>query len=195
MLIGKAEAMHLQGRTTMDLTRPATSQDHVLGPLEAKVVLVEYADYECPLSGRAHWILKDVTGWYRNLFCFVYRHYPCAKKHPRSRLAAIAAEAAALQGCFWDMHDHLFAHQQLLDRTHLIRYAAELRLDVDRFVRDLEHGAGDTVIEDHIASGTASGVRSTPAFFVNGERQTSWDLDDLVETISLGLDEDNDLPA
>lgn len=74
----------------MDLAHQANLQDHTLGPLTAKVVLVEYADYQCPLSGRAHLIVKDVVGWYRNLVCFVYRHYPRRHEHPFSHLAGLA---------------------------------------------------------------------------------------------------------
>ncbi len=178
----------------MDLAHQPHPQDHTLGPLTAKVILVEYADYQCPLSGRAHLIVKDVIGWYRNLICFVYRHFPHRREHSLSHLAALAAEAAAVQGCFWEMHDHLFDHQQLLDRNHLIRYAADLRLDVPRFTADLDEAIGASTVEQHLASGSKSGVISGPAFFLNGTMQKDWNRDDLIEAISMAVNEGGGIP-
>lgn len=179
----------------MDLAHHANPQDHTLGPLTAKVVLVEYADYQCPLSGRAHLIVKDVVGWYRNLVCFVYRHFPHRLEHPLSHLAALAAEAAAAQGCFWEMHNHLFEHQQLLDRNHLIRYAADLRMDVPRFTADLDGAVGAATVEQHVASAERSGVLTGPTFFLNGTMQKHWNGDDLIEAISIAVNDNGDLPV
>jgi len=179
----------------MDLAHEANMQDHTLGPLTAKVVLVEYADYQCPLSGRAHMIVKDVVGWYRNLVCLIYRHFPVTLKHPLSHLAALGAEAAAAQGCFWEMHNHLFEHQQLLDRDHLIRYATDLRLDVDRFIADLDGAIGAVTVQRHIASGRKSGVVSGPTFFLNGVMQRHWNRDELIEAISIAVNDDGGVPV
>lgn len=176
----------------MDLAHQAHPQDHALGPLSAKVVLVEYADYQCPLSGRAHLIVKDVVGWYRNLVCFVYRHFP--HRHSYSHLAALAAEAAAVQGYFWEMHNHLFEHQQLLDRNHLIRYADDLRMDVARFTADLDGAIGASTVEQHLSSGSSSGVISGPAFFLNGVLQRDWNRDQLIEAISVAVNDDGSVP-
>lgn len=179
----------------MDLAHQANIYDHFLGPLTAKVVLVEYADYQCPFSGRAHLIVKDVVGWYRNLVCFVYRHFPRRLEHPFSHLAALASEAAAAQGCFWEMHNHLFEHQQLLDRDHLIRYAGDLRLDGGRFITDLDGATGAATVEQHIVSGHRSGIVSGPAFFLNGALQKHWNVDELIEAISIVMNDDGDVPV
>jgi protein-disulfide isomerase len=189
-----ARNLRLSEKIRMDLAHQANLQDHTLGPLTAKVVLVEYADYQCPLSGRAHLIVKDVVGWYRNLVCFVYRHFPHRYKHPLSHLAALAAEAAAVQGCFWEMHNYLFANQQLLNRNHLIRYATDLRMDVGRFMADLDSAVGAAIIEQHVASANKSGVLSGPAFFLNGAIQKDWNRDELIEAISLAVNEDGGIP-
>lgn len=184
----------LSEKTRMDLTHQANLQDHTLGPLTAKVVLIEYANYQCPLSGRAHLIVKDVVGWYRNLICFVYRHFPHRQKNPLSHLAALAAEAAAAQGCFWEMHDHLFEHQQLLDRDHLIRYAADLRIDVPRFIADLDGAKGASIVEQHVTWANESDVVSGPVFFVNGAMQKHWNSDELIEAISMAVNEGDGIP-
>lgn len=179
----------------MDLTHGANLHDHALGPLTAKVVVVEYADYQCPLAGRAHLIVKDVVGWYRNFVCFVYRHFPRRFEHHLSYLAALAAEAAAEQGSFWEMHNHLFERQQLLDRDHLIRYAANLNMDVARFVADLDGSIGAATVEHHIESGKRSGVVSGPAFFLNGAMLKQWSRDNLIEAISMAVNEGGDIPV
>ena len=120
--------------------------------------------------------------------CFVFRHFPLTQIHPHAEHAAEAAEAAGAQGKFWQMHDTLFEHQHALDDAHLVRYAAELKLDVDRFERELaEHVYANRVREDFL-SGVRSGVNGTPTFFINGLRYDgSYDLEMLLAAIELAM--------
>src|SRR6187402_2647073 len=115
------------------LTMPVGARDHVQGPAEAPVTLVEYGDYECPHCGRAYPIVKAVQKRLGTQLRFVFRNFPLSNAHPNAE----AAEAAAAQGKFWEMHDLLFEHQDALEREDLLRYAADLGLDVKRFRSEL----------------------------------------------------------
>jgi protein-disulfide isomerase len=157
------------------LTPPVSAQDHVAGPDDAPVTLVEYGDYECPYCGMAYPVVKKARRELGSQMRFVYRHFPLAEAHPHARIAAQAAEAAGAQGKFWEMHDTLFEHQQALDVEDLIGYAKSLGLDVVRFARDLESGTYAKRVRDDFRSGVRSGVNGTPSFFVNGVRYDgSW---------------------
>src|SRR3712207_4961610 len=117
---------------------PIGARDHARGPKDAPVTLVQYGDYECPYCGRAHPVLKELQERADERVRFIFRHFPLDSVHPRARRAAQAAEAAAAQGCFWKMHDLLYESQgELLGEEDLMRYAAELRLDLRRFEEDL----------------------------------------------------------
>ena len=166
------------------LAPPVGERDHVQGPAEAPVTLVEYGDFECPYCGAAHLILKKVQQVMGDQLRFVFRHFPLTQIHPHAEGAAEASEAADAQGQFWEMHDLLFANQRALDPLPLTEYAEELGLDKHRFVRELEgHVYHDRVRED-LMSGVRSGVNGTPAFFINGVRYDgSWDLAPLLETL------------
>ena len=170
------------------LTLPVRERDHVQGPLNAPVTLVEYGDYECQYCGRAHLVIKELQNRLASEVCYVFRHLPISTVHPHARLAAEAAEAAAAQGKFWEMHNTLFEHQDALDEEHLIQYAGELGLESERFNSDLaEHAYADRVDED-FRSGIRSGVNATPTFFVNGARYDgAWDLESLIEAIEKPL--------
>jgi protein-disulfide isomerase len=134
------------------------------------VTLLEYGDYECPYCGAAYPIVKEVQGRMGDRLRFVFRNFPITTSHPHSEQAAEAAEAAAAQGKFWEMHDHLYEHQQRLTDPDLHGYAQELGLDVERFDRELaEHVHADRVREDFM-SGVRSGVNGTPSFYVNGAK-------------------------
>lgn len=172
----------------MHLSQDVNSRDHVFGPPRAEVVLVQYADFECPYSKRAQAAIRDLTSWYGNLVCVVFRHFPDASLHPHAQLAAQAAEAAGSQGLFWEMADCLFANQQLLDRQHLLRHAKQLGLDVPQFSSELHGEEHRKRIDGDIATGAASGVKSTPTFFLNGRRLQHSDMDDLLETAQCELD-------
>ncbi len=152
------------------LTPPVGERDHASGSAEAPLTLVEYGDFECPYTRRARPVVERLGRDFGGRLRFVYRHFPLTQIHPHARHAAEAAEAAASQGRFWDMHDMLLDNQRHLDAADLVRYAAELGLDVARFERELsEHAHAGRVRED-LESAMASGLTGTPAFFVNGVR-------------------------
>jgi protein-disulfide isomerase len=135
--------------------------DHVRG--EGPLV-IEYADLECPFCARTHLLLADVP------LRRVFRHFPVTSKHPRARRLAHAAEAAALQGRFWEMHDSLYADQGRLDDPHLWERATELGLDLDRFEADRRSQAVAERVERDFRSGIRAGVTTTPTLFAAGER-------------------------
>src|SRR2546427_13307050 len=115
------------------LNLPVNDLDHIQGPRTAPVNLVEYGDYECPYTGQAYPIVKEIQTRLGNKLLFVFRNFPLREIHPHAQHAAEAAEAAAAQGKFWDMHDYLFEHQQVLDDDHLATYANKLALDAHKF--------------------------------------------------------------
>jgi protein-disulfide isomerase len=157
------------------LTPPVSARDHVAGPDDAPVTLVEYGDYECPHCGRAHPIVKAVQRQLGDQLRFVFRNFPLAEAHPHALVAAQAAESAGAQGRFWEMHDMIFEHQDALELQDLVGYAELLGLDVERFERDLETGTYAKKVRDDFRSGVRSGVNGTPTFFLNGERYDgSW---------------------
>jgi protein-disulfide isomerase len=158
-----------------ELTPPVTKADHVAGPADAPVTLVEYGDYECPHCGRAYTVVKEIQKELGSRLRFVFRNFPLAEAHPHARLAAQAAEAAAAQGKFWEMHDMIFEHQDALEGEDLLGYAKSLGLDVAKFARDLEAKENVKRVRDDFRSGVRSGVNGTPTFFVNGIRYDgSW---------------------
>jgi formate-nitrite transporter family protein len=156
--------------STGRLTPPVNKHDHTAGPDDAPVTLVEYGDYECPYCRMAYPIVKAAQRQLGSQLRFVFRNFPLAEIHPHARRAAQAAEAAAAQGKFWEMHDMLFEHQDALEDADLVRYAELLGLDADRVARELEAGTYAKRVRDDFRSGVRSGVNGTPTFFVNGER-------------------------
>jgi protein-disulfide isomerase len=159
-------------------------RDHLIGPADAPVSLLEYGDYQCPFCGAAHPVVKALVQRMGDSLCYVFRHFPVTTVHPDAELAAEAAEAAAGQGRFWQMHDRLFTHQQDLGLPALERHAGAIGLDVARFEREVSsHMHHDRVREDFM-SGVRSGVNGTPSFFINGERYDgSWDLESLAAAL------------
>jgi 2-hydroxychromene-2-carboxylate isomerase len=144
--------------------------DHIRGPEDAPLTLVEYADFECPFCARATGVSRELRDRFGSDVRYAFRHLPLPDVHPHAELAARAAVAADHQGRFWDMHDTLFEHQDQLELEDLVGYAAELGLDAERFVRDLDHPETLARIRSDVASAEASGARGTPTFFVNGRR-------------------------
>ncbi|HVH67152.1 MAG TPA: thioredoxin domain-containing protein [Gemmatimonadales bacterium] len=158
------------------LTLPVGERDHIAGPADAPVTLVEYGDYECPHCGHAYPIVKQVRQRMGRRMRFVYRNFPLRESHPHAQHAAEAAEAAGAQGEFWDMHDRLFERQFALDDAYLIEYAGDLGLDVARIRRELESRLYEPRVREDFRSGVASGVNGTPTFFINGVRyDESWE--------------------
>jgi Na+/H+ antiporter NhaA len=146
-----------------------TERDHFRGPVDAPVTIVEYGDFECPYCGRAEPVVRELLQEFGDVR-YVWRHLPLSDVHAHAQLAAEAAEAAAAQGAFWEMHDLLFAHQDALRATDLVAYAEQLGLDVERFRGDLSEHAGATRVAEDVDSADLSGVSGTPTFFVNGRR-------------------------
>jgi protein-disulfide isomerase len=153
-----------------DLSQPVSPRDHVRGSSTAKVALVEYGDFECPFCARAVPVIRALEQRFGEDLCLVFRHNPRAFAHPHAPLAAEAAEAAAEQGKFWEMHDMLFAHQNALEEAELAAYAKELGLDEARFAEDLRSRAHRERVHSDELTGVQSHVISTPAFFINGTR-------------------------
>jgi protein-disulfide isomerase len=144
-------------------------RDHIRGPIESPVTVVEYGDFECPYCGQAEPFVRELLREFGDVR-YVWRHLPLSDVHPQAQLAAEAAEAAAEQGAFWDMHDLLLDHQDSLQPADLIGYAEQLGLDMERFSSELrEHKGANRVAED-VNSADLSGVSGTPTFFINGRR-------------------------
>jgi protein-disulfide isomerase len=162
-LLGTAEPI-------IDLAVPVDpDHDHIRGPGEALVTVVEYGDFECPYCGQAESVVRELLADFGDVR-YVWRHLPLTDVHPRAELAAEAAEAAASQGAFWPMHDLLLDHQQDLRPADLTRYAGDLGLDVERFRAGLrEHVHAPRIAED-VDSASLSSVSGTPTFFINGRR-------------------------
>ena len=146
------------------------ARDHVRGSAAAPVTLVEYADFECPFCGRAFPELQRVLRDLGQRVCFVFRHFPVIAQHPYAESAAEVAEAAGMQGKFWEMHDLLFRRQAALDDDHLLAYVRELGLDAARVQRELERQVHRARVLEDIETGLRSGVSGTPMFFINGRR-------------------------
>jgi Na+/H+ antiporter NhaA len=144
-------------------------RDHIRGPVDAPVTVVEYGDFECPFCGRAEPVVRELLAEFGDVR-YVWRHLPLSDVHANALTAAEASEAAADQGSFWEMHDLLFAHQDALTPSDLVSYAAELGLDVERFANDLVAHTGASRVADDVDSADLSGVSGTPTFFVNGRR-------------------------
>jgi protein-disulfide isomerase len=167
------------------LTLPVSpGRDHIRGPLDAPVTLLEYGDYECPYCGLAHPIVRAVQQEMGNTLRFVFRHFPLTTVHPYAELAAEAAEAAGAQRKFWAMHDLLYENQQLLDPPHLLAHAGALGLDLKRFATDLGQHVHAAKVREDFLSGVRSGVNGTPSFFINDMRHDGpWDFATLLAAV------------
>ena len=152
------------------LAVPVTRRDHIRGPFNAPVTLLEYGDFECPYCGQAHAIVQAVEQEMGDQLRFAFRHFPLTNMHPHAEHAAEAAESAGAQGMFWEMHDLLYENQDALDDRDIANYAAELGIDVRRIVSDIVSGAHSGKIRQDFVSGVRSDVNGTPTFFINGMR-------------------------
>jgi protein-disulfide isomerase len=161
------------------------SQDHIRGPKKgALVTLVEYGDFECPYCGQAEPAVRELIKEYGELR-FVFRHLPLTDVHPHAQMAAEAAEAAANQGKFWEMHDTLMDHQGELTFRDLLEYARDLELDTEKFQAELlAHDSTTTRVAEDVESADLDSVSGTPTFFVNGRRHHgAYDLGTLKEAV------------
>jgi Na+/H+ antiporter NhaA len=155
----------------MFLDRPVDPErDHIRGPADAPLTLVEYGDFECPFCSRATGTVKELTARFGDELRYVFRHLPLPDVHEHAELAAEAAEAAGAQGRFWEMHDLLFGHQDDLEYEDLLGYAGKLGLDVDQFADELHEGRHAARVRRDVISAEASGARGTPTFFVGDRR-------------------------
>jgi protein-disulfide isomerase len=155
------------------LKNAVSERDHVWGPPNAPVTLVEYGNFECIHCGRAYPVIKGVQKLLGDSLRFVFRHFPTVRTHPHSLRAAEASEAAGAQEKFWDMHNELFTHQQALEDSHLLRYAKRIGLDTERFAREMTENVFIQPIEaDYQRSLFDEHVTGTPTFYINDVRYT-----------------------
>lgn len=145
-------------------------RDHIRGPVDAPLTLVEYADYECPFCAAVTGVIDEVRQHFGDDLRYVMRHLPLPDVHPHAEVAAAAAEAAGAQGRFWEMSQLLFTNQAHLEPADLTGHAADLGLDVERFVSDVEEGLHEERIREDVRGAEASGARGTPTFFVGTRR-------------------------
>ena len=187
-LPGPLRMRALQGRseTIVDLAVEVDPErDHLRGPIDAPVTVVEYGDFECPYCGRAEPVVRELLRDFGDIR-YVWRHLPLNDVHPNAQRAAEAAEAAAHQGAFWEMHDMLFEHQGALLLADVRRYAEELGLDLERFDEDMHRRCGAPRIAEDVDSADLSGVSGTPTFFINGRRHYgAYDIDALSGAVRL----------
>lgn len=166
------------------LLLPISEYDHIQGAMEASVVLVEYCDYQCLSCRDVHKIIQVIQQ--QTPLCFVFRHFPQIHLHPQAQKAAEAAEAAAAQNKFWQMHTALIEHQSALNDGHLLEYANAIQLDIDRFLQEMTTHVHAERIAQSIQGGIQSGVSGVPALFINGDRyQDAWDIERLLAAIFL----------
>jgi Na+/H+ antiporter NhaA len=172
-----------------DLAVPIDPErDHIRGDLDAPVTLLEYGDYECPYCGDAEFAIRELLRECEDDVRYVWRHLPLTDVHASSQLAAEAAEAAAGQGKFWEMHDQLIAHQDELLLPHLRGYARAIGLDEERFWVDLRERRRALRVAEDVESADASGVTGTPGLFVNGRRhEGAYDSNSLTELVRATL--------
>jgi protein-disulfide isomerase len=172
------------------LALPVGRRDHIQGPADAPVTLLEYGDFECPHCGRAYPIVKEIQKALGDRLRFAYRHFPLSRVHPHAEHAAEIAEVAGTHGKFWPMHDVLFENQDALEDENLIAYAGALGIDPAGAAAALAEGTFEPKVREDFASGVRSGVNGTPTFFVNGVRYDgSWDelLATLVDVLDASL--------
>jgi protein-disulfide isomerase len=153
----------------MNLPIPVNERDHVIGPPNAPVIVVNYGDYECPDCHRRHREVEKMFDQLVNSVRFVYRHFPLVNVHPRALRASEAAEAAAAQGRFWEMHRRLYTRPDKLEDRHLHRHAREIGLDLEQFDREMSSSTyADQIMKDYYHS-LVNGITGTPTTFINGE--------------------------
>jgi protein-disulfide isomerase len=169
----------------VSLAVPVQPDDHAQGSAQAPVTLIEYGDYECPSCKMALPTPVLLLERYPNKLRFIFRHFPLEKAHPHALLAAQAAEAAAAQGRFWDMHERLFQDQARLKAKDLERHAAEIGLDVVRYRGEMDDHIYLQKVREQIEGAVRSHIRATPTFFLDG----------VVQDVSFGMQSLHDAVA
>lgn len=180
-----------QDRNLNQLFVLPSQRDRYQGLLSAPVVLVEYGNYQSAECGKVHQLIQAVQQHFEPVFpgenrvCVVVRHFIQNSIYPQAQKAAEVAEAAAVQGQFWQMHEMLFLHQQELGNGYLVEYADRLGLDIPQFLQDLSKRRHVDRINEDTASGHDSGVTTAPALFINGIRyRDRWSFEQLIATIA-----------
>jgi len=163
--------------------------DHTQGNLDSKLILIEYGDYQCPPCANAYPIVKDLVKKYSDKVLFVFRNFPIPSLHPNARAAAATAEAAGLQGKYWEMHDKLYENQSAWssastsERTTIFKdYASQIGLDTDKFTKDVSLDSIIAKIDFDVAVGKSVKVEGTPTFKLNGETVNLNDLDTTIQS-------------
>jgi protein-disulfide isomerase len=177
-----------KGKMTMTqgkhLVVPVNERDHSQGPATATVTLVQYGDYECPYTRQSTTIVRAIQQQLGDQLRFVFRNFPLTGIHPHALHAALAAEAAATQDKFWEMHDYIFHHQHTLEDADLEQFAGAVGLDMQQFARDMGEQRSLARIEEDVEGGERSGVQGTPTFFINGVLyRGSWEHDALLAAL------------
>jgi protein-disulfide isomerase len=153
------------------LVLPVGGRDHSQGPSSARIVLVEYGDYQCPYCGAAYPIVKRIQKEFDSRLQFVFRNFPITNSHPYAEWAAEIAEGAAVQGKFWEIHDYLYENQgNLGDKSYFVRYEKQVGLDTAKLHREVAEHLHLPRIKEDFTSGVRSGVNGTPTFYINGVR-------------------------
>lgn len=167
-----------------NLRTPVMPEDHIQGPEDAEVTLVEYGDYECPHCGRAYSIIKRVQKHFGKRLRLVFRNFPLSELHPHAESAAETAEFAGAHGKFWEMHDLLFENQERLGGPLYLGLAKDLSLSLEALRQALEEGKFKARVRADFDGGVRSGVNGTPTFFINGKRHDGpFDYETLVLAI------------
>ncbi len=154
---------------------PVSDQDHKTGNAKAKIVMVEYGDYQCPHCGHAHPLIKRLLKQFGQEILFIFRNFPLQEMHPQAMISAQSAEAADKQQKFWEMHDTIYENQDILSVNSLLDFAKQIDLDLEKFSKDWKTKSVITKIESDFDGGIRSGVNGTPTFFVDGNRLETYD--------------------
>lgn len=152
------------------LKPPVSQADHEQGTVGASIEIVEYGDFQCSYCGAAYLVIKKIQQVFGNQIRFVFRNFPLTEVHPQATIAATAAEAAAQQHKYWEMHDLIYANQAELNEGFLYQLAQQLGLETTKFEKDMQDQSIQAKIESDFESGMRSGVSGTPTFFVNGQK-------------------------
>lgn len=165
------------------VTPPWSDRDHVQGAPNAALVVMKYGDYQCRQSRQAHQLIKALRSQLGDQVCLVFRHFPQPHLHSQASRAAESAEASAAQGKFWEMHDLLFEHQHALDDGDIVAYAAQLDLDIPRFLRELSERVHSDRVAADVESGELYGVKQAPTVFISIRCHDVTDLEQLLPTL------------